>query len=265
MKKIVTIILTLSLLISWGCSIKENGSSSEHEKPFIESSNTFILETIEKNIYGTKTPQKIVLYAEQTKDGIPVAWSLVIDGKEKVKLHHEDGLYGYADVKLLDLDGDARNEVLLYRQSSGSAGARGLNIYKPTPGEWTEIFNVTDPADFDDNRYRVKYLGNYYVSFEDTLTGLKAIITLDKKNYHGLEDMLGNIDTWVDPIAEYSIVDHDGDGVKEIVTIQRVIGIAHVDTMALLKTTHKRVNGKYIPVILSIADRNDKPLAEVKL
>lgn len=39
------------------------------------------------------------------------------------------------------------------------------------------------------------------------------------------------ISSWVDPISDYEFKDTDGDGVMEITTMQRVIGISHPDTL----------------------------------
>lgn len=245
----------------------------QEEKKFQETPNTHMLQSMEHDVYGDNNKEKIILYAEQNKSGMPVSWSLVVNGIEKVKLTSvEGGLYSFAQVKFVDVDGDHDDEVLLYRQSSGSAGALGLNIYKPTAKDWQLLFAIENPfglSSQSDNsssqRYEVKYLGNYYASFEDKKTGLKSTITLDKAKYKGMEDMLKNISTWVDPVVDYIIVDPDGDGIKDIITIQRVIGVAHADTLALLKTTYKLQNGKYKAITLTLTDEKDKPLQEVRL
>lgn len=269
MKRIILILAVAMLAVSvlLGCTQEKelNKSQNNVQRLFQETKNTVILYTTVQQLPGSKSKDKITLYGEQSDDGMPLSWSLVVNGIEKVKLEHEDGLYGFAEVKFEDLDGDNNKEVLLFRQSSGSAGARGLNIYKISETNWEQIFTLENPVNLTDERYNVKYLGNYYASFEDSVTGLKSTINLDKKSYQGREEMLKGIATWVDPIADYSIVDYDGDNNKEVITIQRVIGVAHVDTLALLKTTYRLNQGKYIAISLALADRNDKPLAEVKL
>lgn len=262
-------VLTLSLLT--GCSPSPKAmeasdtSGTKQAQTFVETENTHILQSLERDLLADPVKEKVVLYAEQAKDGMPLSWSLVVNEIEKVKLSHEDGLYGFAEVKFMDVDGDQKEEVLLYRYSSGSAGARGLNIYETTAENWQDLFSVNNTIEAEDKRFEVKYLGNYYASFEDKETGLKSTIQLDKAQYKGIEHMLKDISTWIDPIVDYSLVDHNGDGVKEIVTIQRVIGVAHVDTIALLKTTYKIEKGRYKAVTLTLCDNNDKPLAEVKL
>ncbi|AEG59140.1 hypothetical protein Desru_0863 [Desulforamulus ruminis DSM 2154] len=275
MKKILASLIAFILFISLlsGCAAnkttlqKKEAESTGLEK-FQATANMQILQSTRETLGSDGKTEQIILYSEQSPNGMPQSWSLVVDDIEKIKLSPEEGLYGFAEVKFEDVDGDDIKEVLFYRQSTGSAGARGLTIYKTGGKDWQQLFSVNDPFDFDDmegKRYEVKYLGDYYVRFEDRQTGLKTTIALDAEEYQGLEDMLKEISTWVDPIAEYSLVDYDGNGVKEIITIQRVIGIAHADTLAFLKTTYKLEQGRYKAVTLSLTDVNDKPLAEVKL
>ncbi|WP_238442535.1 hypothetical protein [Desulforamulus reducens] len=272
MKELKTIFLIFSLTLSilMGCSAAKPADDQPKKQAskadiFIETANTHILQTVDRNISGDRTKENIILYVNRTKDGMPQSWSLVVNGIEKIKLSHEGGLYSFAEMNFVDIDGDKKEEVLLYRQSSGSAGAKGLNVYKPTEAKWQQVFSNVITTDMGQERFQVKYMGDYFVRFEDKETGLKAVIELNKKQYQGIENMLKNISTWIDPIIDYSLVDHDGDGTKEIITLQRVIGISHADTIALLKTTYKMEQGQYKLISLTLCDYNDKPLAEAKL
>lgn len=264
MKKLSFIFLLaiFTLFTVMGCT---SHSPKKSVSTYVVTENTQILQSMKGDLLGDQREEKILLYAEQAKDGLPLAWALVVDDVEKVRLTPEEGLYFFAEMNLSDVDGDGQKEVLLYRQSSGSAGARALNIYQTTEDSWQEIFAVDHLAQTDDEHYQVKYLGDFYVSFEDKKTGLKSTIPLDKNQYQGSEEMLNNITTWIDPVAAYSLVDHDGDGCQEIVTLQRVIGVSHVDTIALLKTTYYMTNGHYQAVNLALCDNKNKILAEVKL
>lgn len=271
MKKIALILLIISqTLLVAGCSlqnteVKPVNQVTKEEATFVVTPNTHMLQTLDKNIFGDKTPEKITLYVEESTKGMPQSWSLVVDSVEKVKLFPEDGLFFFAKLALADIDNDQRDEVLLYRQSSGSAGAMGLNIYKASENNLQQIFCNKNEMDPSSPRFEVKYIGDYYVKFEDKETGLKAVIELDPKQYSDREDMLHNIATWIDPIADYSLVDYNDDGTKEIITIQRVIGISHADTIGLLKTTYRMDQGQYKAATLTLCDSKDKPLAEVKL
>ncbi|AQS60092.1 hypothetical protein [Desulforamulus ferrireducens] len=275
--KLLLPIIAISLIS--GCSANskdaQNTVNEQQTVKYIVSENTHILKTVEKNIVGNETKEKITLYAEQNQNGMPVAWSVVVDGVEKLRLTaQEEGLYSFADLMLEDVDGDDKSEVLVYRQSSGSSGAMGLAIYKPQEGDWQPLFNIENPFDYayggaaemeNAERFEVKYAGDYYVVFKDHQTGLNSTIQLVQEEYKNVAEMLPNITTWIDPIIDYSLVDYDGDGVKEIITIQRVIGIAHVDTLALLKTTYQLKEGQYQATSLTLYDKKEKPLAEVKL
>lgn len=271
MKKLARTLLVPVLAISLltGCTsppkAKEASYVSKQAPAFVQTEYTHLLQTLEQDLQGDAAKEKVALYGEQTKEGMPLSWSLVVDGIEKVKLSHEDGLYGFGEAAFADVDGDQKVEVLLYRHSGGSAGAKGLNVYKTAEENWQELFSVNNTLEAEDTRFEVKYMGNYYASFEDKETGLKSTIPLDKMQYKGIEDMLNGISTWIDPVIDYSLVDHNGDGIKEIITLQRVIGVAHADTLALLKTTYKIEKGRYKAVTLTLCDNKDKPLAEVKL
>lgn len=272
MRKLTAALLisTFSCFILTGCSLYPSQDAPQPAlnkavKNYVPTKNSHLMQTISKDIFGDSAKENIILYLQQTDEGMPLSWSLVVNNVEKVKLPTEEGLYFFGEVKLLDLDGDQQEEVLFYRQSSGSAGARGLNVYKTSEQEWRELFAIEKPTEVADKRYQVKYIGDYYAYFEDKKTGLKSTIPLDKNQYIGNENMLSEIASWIDPIADYSVVDHNEDGIQEIVTIQRVIGVAHVDTIGLLKTTYQLEEGYYRAKTITLCDRNDKPLAEVAL
>ncbi|GAB6158390.1 hypothetical protein JCM39194_15900 [Desulfotomaculum varum] len=264
--------LPVALIVLWllgGCTDTPQKQravpiQSPAQAAFTIKENTALIQSLEINLTGKQSKDKVSLYAEQSKDGLPLAWYLVVNGLEKVKLTAED-LYSFAEVRFVDINGDGREEALLFRQSSGSAGARGLNIYQTAGQHWRELFSVNQDTATDDKRYTVKYTGNYSVAFEDKSTGLKSMIPLNESRYQGSEHMLPDITAWVDPIIDYSLVDYNKDGVKEIVTIQRVIGIAHADTIGLLKTTYQLKDNRYQAVAMTLCDSNDNPLAEVKL
>ncbi|GAB6179756.1 hypothetical protein JCM14036_10750 [Desulfotomaculum defluvii] len=270
MKKIALMFLIVAqIILMTGCSLQNTEvkpvKQVTKEATFVPTPNTHILQTIEKNIFGDKTLEKIILYVEETPEGMPKSWSLVIEGVEKIKLFHEDGLFSFAKIAFADIDNDQREEILFYRQSSGSAGATGLNVYKISERKLQQIFANNNEFEPSAQRFVVKYMDDFYVKFEDKETGLKSVIELDPDQYSGMENMLPNIATWVDPIVDYSLVDYNDDGNKEIITIQRVIGISHADTIGLLKTTYKMDQGQYKATTQTLCDSRDKPLAEVKL
>ena len=157
---------------------------------------------------------------------------------------------------------------MLYRYSTGSAGAQCLNIYKISPENWFLIFSedkLNDYTESDNGRFNVEYLGDYQVSFSDNQTGLKVNIPLEKELYKGIENMLEGISTWVDPVSEFEAKDIDGNKKKEIITRQRVIGVAHVDTIALFETIYKLTEGQYKPIRAMLLDIKGNILGEIEI
>jgi len=227
-----------------GNELKESATGTAREK-FQPGGNIVELKNMEEDLYGDGNKEKIVFYRQDDEEGWPVAWTIVVDGYEMATLDGQEGVYTLADFKLQDVDGQGGPEVLFYRYNTGTSGAKGLNIFKPDKDRWDEMFDVPNPFDMDKERFEMNYLGDYRVSFKDKETGLEHTIELEKSRYNGIEEMLEGIGTWVDPIAEYRIDDIDGDGVSEITTIQTVIGISHVDAIALLQTVYRLRNGVY--------------------
>lgn len=225
--------------------------------------NYKVVKKVEHNILGKDRMQTIVLSVYQDTYGLPLSWNITVDGQKMLDLGRDD--YDLADIKFKDIDGDRRDEILVYRYSTGSAGTLGLNIYKPEASKWKELFAVKNLFDLPSKRFKIKYTGNYRVSFEDPETGLKATIPLEKERYKESEDLLPKITSWVDPISDYEFKDTDGDGVMEITTVQRVIGISHPDTIALFKTMYKMHNQKYRVAMVSLYNDNGRLLARVKL
>lgn len=182
--------------------------------------------------------------------GWPDYWVISLDNSEAARLDDEDGLYSKADMQIKDITGDGVPEILISRYGTGTAGAQGLAVYSWHGSQLENVFNSPNWADLAavqelENRYEVKYLGNFQVSFLDRLTGETQVIHVNQEEFSADEDLLEGISTWIDPISSYQLIDEDGDGVYEIITDQRVIGVAHVHTLAHLQTVYKLEDGKY--------------------
>ena len=266
MKRLTIVLLLLIMTMVVGCGknpqsnklrpgnsvIKENRSAENYK----------VVKKVEHDILGQNKMQTIVLSVYQIY-ATPLSWNITVDGQKMLELGRDD--YDTADIKFMDIDGDKRDEILVYRYSGGSAGAVALNVYKPGAGKWKELFAMKNYFDLPSKRFRMKYTGNYRVSFVDPETGLKAAIPLIKERYKESEDFLPKISSWVDPISDYEFKDTDGDGVMEITTTQRVCGISHADTIALFKTMYKMQDQKYRVDIVSLYDDKGRLLAQVKL
>lgn len=258
---IVFLMATMTIIFS-GC-----GKTGVGKDKFIPADNMKVQNTLEEDLNGDGSKEKIIFYAQKNEQGMPIAWTIVVDGYDMATLdgQEEEGVYTLADIALQDIDGEDGPEILFYRYSTGSAVAQGLNIFKPGKDNWGEMFNVPNPFGMGKDRFEIKYLGDYRVSFKDKETGLEHTIELKKSNYNGNEEMLEGISTWIDPISEYRIDDIDGDGVNEITTVQRVIGVSHSDTIAILQTVYQLREGVYKADKVMLTTDTGELLAEQSL
>ncbi|WP_052947770.1 hypothetical protein [Aneurinibacillus tyrosinisolvens] len=235
-----------------------------------KTSKYYLIQTEEKDLYGTGKKQKIQLYAlkRYPEFEFSSSWRLIIDGKEVAVLGNNSDQYSLGEVKFVNLLGDKTDEVLFYRHSTGSAGAIGLNVYKPIQLKWIEIFSDPNPAIGKmEERFEVVYVSNFTVLFFDKQTGLKATVPLYKENYAGIKETeLTKIGTWIDPISEYNFNDIDGDGIKEITAIQTISGIAHADIIAKLKTQYRysKKDRKYAAEYIALYDAKNHLISTVK-
>lgn len=215
------------------------------------------------DLLGLGKMQTVALYVYQNAYGAPQSWFITVDGGKMLSLGRDD--YDVADIDFKDVDDDKHDEILVTRGSGGSAGAGGLNIYKPAADKWQELFAAKNLFDLPSKRFKVNYIGNFQVGFQDSETGLKATILLVKDRYKGTGNLLPQINSWVDPISNYEVKDIDWDGLMEIVTTQRVIGISHSDTIALFKTMYKMRNQTYQTKTVSLYDDSGNLLTQMSL
>ncbi len=271
--KRLSIVLILILIATMIVGCGENPQSDKiskqvkpgngERKPDNPSETPKMVKEVEHDLLGLGKMQIVALYVYQAAYRVPRSWFITVDGEKMLALGRDD--YDMADIDFKDVDGDKHDEILVIRGSGGSAGAGGLNIYKPAADKWQELFAAKNFFDLPSKRFKVNYIGNFQVGLEDSETGLKTTIALVKDRYKGMEDLLPQINSWVDPISCYEVKDFDGDGVMEIVTTQRVIGISHPDTIALFKTMYKMRNQMYLPKTVSLYDDNGNLLTQMSL
>lgn len=184
-------------------------------------------------------------------------WSLSVQGREVARIA-EDGSYFHGNLEIQDLTGDGQPELLLFRHNTGSSGAVALNVYSWQGEGYAPVF--TDRNWHQDGEFVVSYRGDYAADFYHGGTGLYTLIPIEQKEYD--ENLLKNISTWIDPVIKYEFPEGTGGEAKDIVTEQRVIGVAHPHTLATLKTTYRFADGKYKPVKITLFDENNRFLAE---
>ncbi|MFD0694725.1 hypothetical protein ACFQZT_11525 [Paenibacillus sp. GCM10027628] len=265
-------------LISEQNEPKSSGSQSSQSAPLVTSSSTpaepknpklelhaVELSSQQVDLYGDGEQHEVALISYTDDKGNPYLWQVKLDDQLKASLAQpEESLFAPADMKIEDLNGDGKPEILVYRYNTGSGGGIGLHIYSPLQG-WDPIFSVENPfapsSMEGKERYSVKYIGEYKVSFEDDVTGMKTMIPLDAHKYEGIDIPLEKIGTWVDSISAYYFSDkEDAGGAKTIVAEQRIIGVTHPDTIAKLRTTYHWNGTIYVPTTVGLYDEQDNLL-----
>lgn len=232
---------------------------------YISTDETLLLSKTKVILDQAGEEKEISYYVTQNPDGMPLYWTLKVDDRDIICAGNDEGYFSHSRLDFKDVDGDGLPEVLLYRYNTGSAGGQGIIILKPQEGNWTEILSVGQFNQVGTERFQMEYLGDYKVSFLDRISKLQSYIPLEREKYQGMEELLEGIDTWVDPVSEIVLADLDNDGIQEVVTLQRVIGVSHVDTIATWRTTYELENGCYKAAKVSLMDNREQVLAQVSL
>ncbi|HEU4962772.1 MAG TPA: hypothetical protein VFV52_02795 [Bacilli bacterium] len=231
--------------------------------------NEQTIKEIRADINADGKPETITLLQKNDADRKPLQWILAINKEPQFSFDTKKIYYALADLKVDDLDRNGVPEILVFRRGSGSGGASGLNIFRHYDGGYWQMFEC-DQQHY--GKVEQQYIGNYQVKFRDIVSGLQGVIPLDPDNYKSYktsderEKALHKIRPWVDPISDFRIADIDGDGVKEIIAVRTISGIAHADLIGYLNTTYKLNKGSYYPQKISlIAKKGDQTLSEKNL
>ncbi len=295
-KTIVIGILTAVLCLASGCS-EETAGGAGSANPTISSSSSSaidvsmdpapvqtiasndkpegqLLSKVEADLAGSGRKQTVSLYLKSDENGNPLQWSVLVDGQTVVRPIEQDQnnpIGPSAVLKAEDLTGDGNPEILVYRYSTGSGGAAGLRIYQPRQ-KWATIFNMAAP--FADSSQSGEKSGRYETSYEaasssirfsDRSTGLEANIPLDMTQYKAMDQKLlhkwlSGMTPWVDPVSEFIFLKSD-QGSSEIITVQRIIGISHPDTIGYLRYHYRLMDNRYVPYETELQSAGGKMLA----
>ncbi|CAI6086984.1 hypothetical protein [Cohnella sp. JJ-181] len=203
----------------------------------------------------------IAIYADLDESGQPIRWRISQDGATRFALMQgaEVAFAKTPAAKLEDVNGDGEPELLIYRKGAGAnQGALGLGIYEVF-NRYLPLYDVTDPSFTDpelERRYELDRDPSGGIRFKDPVSGLAAVL-------HG--GTAG--EARVEPVSKYDIGDLDGDGVKEITAVQRIVAASSADApaVALLKTRYKLMYGAYSPVVQSLEDTAGKVFAKIAI
>ncbi|MGN7395371.1 hypothetical protein [Peribacillus frigoritolerans] len=209
------------------------------------------------DLNGDGRKEVVELFARKSQY-YETGWKLVVDGKD-VADFDSNGTYILAEMKFDDLLQDGKPGILLYFETGSSGGTERLVIFKKFENQFKQIFD--NPVHRDKHRFSTKYLGNFKVEFIDKKTGMKGIIPINPKERYpdfslkqADEHLKNMIKDFVDPASNYRIENVGGNKPKDIITMQRVSGIAHVDEIARFETRYSfdNKNQKYVPAKVSL-------------
>lgn len=210
---------------------------------------------------GAAVAAHIAIYADLDESGQPIRWIVAQDGAIRFAMMQgaEIAFSKMPDVKLDDLNGDGKPELLVYRKGAGEdGGALGLGVYE-IANRYFPLFDVTDPSFTDpelERRYELDRDSSGGVRFKDPISGLTAVLAGGDAEKARVE-----------PASKYEFSDRDGDGVKEVTAVQRIAAssAAGAPALALLKTRYELAYGAYSPVAQSLEDADGRVLAKTVL
>lgn len=227
---------------------------------------------------GTKEVIQLRSKRDERNQDREVEWILEVNGIEIGRFDDKKVNYMYGKIEVVDLLNEGNREILLYLESTSSAGTAGLNVFKVDKNENKQIFfdpnpNLDSQLHVNNIRkyFEVKYNGNFKVGFVHKQSGLTAVIPLSKERYQdfpqeGIENYLNErISTSIDPISNYEINNAGANKPKEIVTVQEVNGVANADGIATFKTkyVYDSATEKYIPKEVALYSLAPEPIRQL--
>ncbi|MDI6709948.1 MAG: hypothetical protein QME76_04575 [Bacillota bacterium] len=164
--------------------------------------------------------------------------SLLVGGNgPRMNVPGQGGYYG-SSLRLRDLTGDGRPELLFFEHIGGSGAIVNLNVYSLQGDRLRTLFRAEDHCEVP-GMHR-EYLGDSRVRAAIDPLGLVWEYEVAYSNYRNNPELTeqqikeGYGTNWLDPFSDYDIEDTNGDGLPEIVGHQRMCGIAHVDIIGFL-------------------------------
>lgn len=176
-------------------------------------------------------------------------------GANRVKYYYRpQNLGGYnAYLTLADVTGDGYPDVIIAAPSGGSGGMVSYRILDVIDGKLQEVFGQ------EENR-GVSMVGTYLPDYRASLSfpDLKQDMVLDlsgeKDAYRNLnvynEDgslKESGLRPYIQNLSQLSALDVNGDGVDEVVTIQKVLGVLNADPLGFVRTVWEYRAGGWEP------------------
>lgn len=184
-----------------------------------------------------------------------IARELEAKDPAKVKYYFRpQDLGGYnAYLTLADVTGDGYPDVIIAAPSGGSGGLVSYRILDVIDGKLQEVFGQ------EENR-GISMVGTYLPGYQARLAfpTLKQDMTLDlsheKEAYRNLnvynEDgslKQSGLRPYIQNLSQLSVLDVNGDGVDEVITVQKVVGVLNADPLGSVRTVWEYRAGGWEP------------------
>ncbi|TFE24839.1 hypothetical protein [Cohnella luojiensis] len=151
----------------------------------------------------------------------PQGMVLKIDGKVVGRIESGNAM---SRIMLGDVTNDRLDEVFLFQNSFGSAGAMGLTVYSLVDNDWKPIFTSSSVTTGNDKeRFNSEYAGNKRIRFYDQGTGLSGVLDMSVSPFP--EERLRMMRFQTDPISEIVVHYENMDCIIE--TVQWIFAFSH--------------------------------------
>ena len=163
------------------------------------------------------------------------------------------------------LTGEEKNDIFVSTASGGSGGYSYYSVFTCKVGAYAPIF---DTESFNaENAYTVVYQDNELVAVTNVATGVRYLVSLSGREadyLSGLYNEDGTLKTATEgevyPLGNLYPVDIDADGVYELVAVQDVCGLYHVDVLGNVLTVLEWNGEAYAAAMTALAVAGAQPV-----
>ena len=264
MKKVISLLLCAALTFACAAALADGKVTA----PAVETTEQAVAErTADVNGDGVEDVVTIL--------GTPVSETVYW---ENLHMTVKDGATGETtDVALAEnagyapqlwigaLTGEEKNDIFVSTASGGSGGYSYYSVFTFKDGAYAPIF---DTESFNaENAYTVVYQDNELVAVTNVATGVRYLVSLSGREadyLSGLYNEDGTLKTATEgevyPLGNLYPVDLDADGVYELVAVQDVCGLYHVDVLGNVLTVLEWNGEAYAAATTSLAVTGAQPV-----
>lgn len=263
MKKVISLLLCAALTFACAAALADGKVTA----PAVETTEQAVAERT-ADVNGDGVEDVVTLL------GTPVSETVYW---ENLHMTVKDGATGETtDVALAEnagyapqlwigaLTGEEKNDIFVSTASGGSGGYSYYSVFTFKDGAYAPIF---DTESFNaENAYTVVYQDNELVAVTNVATGVRYLVSLSGREadyLSGLYNEDGTLKTATEgevyPLGNLYPVDIDADGVYELVAVQDVCGLYHVDVLGNVLTVLEWNGEAYAAATTSLAVTGAQP------